>query len=189
MRNNKIIAVVSAYGTMTESDKRYMVLIHADNAEELKGKLQAFLCAETVRAMATPEIALELGPVDPKKVYDALALFTFPENMGERSVISVPELSTDYHVENPEILAQTSPDDDISAWREAIVMTDYGNECSGSSEFPSVVAIYDPNSERDQDGHPVLQKYTDSHHGTIMMTASDLDSHLLGWERHVIPVM
>ena len=118
----EIIGVVSAYGAMTECDNRYKVLIHAENAEEFNAKLKAFMCAETVRALSSHEIALELGPVDPKKVYAALEGFTLPEE-GEREVLEVPELRTDY--------------------------------C----------------------------------HGTIKMTASELAGHLLGWDRHVIPVM
>lgn len=189
MENNRIIGIVSAYGAMTESDNRYRVLIHAESGEEFNAKFKAFMLGETVRAMTTPEISHDLGTVDAKKVFEALAQFTFPEGEGERTILTVPELCTDYHIENPEIPAKASPEDDFSAWREAIVMADYGMECCGPSEFPSVVAIYDPVSEKDEDGNPVLAEYTDYHHGTIRMTPSELSSFLLGWERQVIPVM
>lgn len=189
MKQKQIIAVVSAYGVMTENDNRYKVLIHAGNEEEFIAKFKAFMLGETVRARSNPEIAGELGHIDPKKVYEAIAGLRFPEEEGERVVMEVSELCTDYHVENPEIIAQTSPDDDISAWRNAIIMTEFGTECLGHSEFPSVVALYDPASEKDEEGNAILQEYTDLHHGTLMMTSSELESHLLGWERHIIPVM
>lgn len=127
--------------------------------------------------------------MDPSKVYEAVANFVLPEEEGKRGVIEVLELCTDYHVENPEIIAQTSPDDDPSKWREAIVMTEHGMECCEKSEFPSVVAVYDPASDLDEEGNPRLEEYTDNYHGTIMMTSTELQSHLLGWDRHVIPVV
>lgn len=188
MGNNKIIGVVSAYGAMTECDNRYRALIYAENAEEFNAKLKAFMLEETVRAMSAPEIAREIGPVNPVKVYEALAEFTFPEE-GKREVMEVLELNTDYHVENPALTSQGDVDIDRSSWKNAIVMTEYGMECSGPSEFPSVVAIYDPASEKDEAGKPVLTEYTDNYQGTIMMAPSELESHLLGWERHVVPVM
>lgn len=188
MKNSKFLGVVSAYGTMTECDNRYRVLINAENAEEFDAKLKAFMCAEAVRAMTSREISDEIGPVDPKRVYEALSGFTFPEE-GGREVIEVPELCTDYHVENPSLQTQADSDIDPSAWREAIVMTEYGMECCGPSEFPSVVAIYDPASEKDEKGQPLLEEYTEPHHGTIIMTSSQITGHLLGWDRHVIPVM
>lgn len=58
MKNKKIIGVVSAYGAMTESHNRYRVLIHAENDEEFTAKLRAFMCAETVRARATPNLSV-----------------------------------------------------------------------------------------------------------------------------------
>ena len=189
MQRKQIIAVISAYGVMSESDNHYRVLIHAENEEEFKSKLKAFMLGETERACSNSEIARELGTVNPQVVYEAIASLDFPEEEGSRIVLEVPELCTDYHVENPEIIAQTSPDDDISAWRNAIIMTEFGTECFGRSEFPSVVAVYDPASEKDEEGNAILQEYTDLHHGTLMMTSSELESHLLGWERHIIPVM
>ena len=188
MGNDKIIGVVSAYGAMTECDSRYRALIYAENAEEFNAKLKAFMCAETVRAMSAPEIAREIGRVNPAKVYETLAEFSLPEE-GEREVIEVSELSTDYHVENPAFTSQEGVDVDPSSWKNAIVMTEYGMECFGPSEFPSVVALYDPASEKDEEGNAILQEYTDLHHGTLLMTSSELESHLLGWERHVIHVM
>ena len=188
MKKNKIIGVVSAYGAMTECDNRYRALIYAENAEEFNSKLKAFMCAVTVRAMSTPEIARKIGRVNPAKVYEALAEFTLPEE-GEREVIEVSELCTDYHVENIAFTSQEGVDIDPSSWKNAIVMTEYGMECFGPSEFPSVVAIYDAASEKDEEGNPVLVQYSDPHHGTIEMTGSELASHLLLWDRHVVPVM
>lgn len=188
MKNKRFIGIISAYGPMTESDSRYRVLIHAESAEEFDAKLKAFMCAETVRAMTTREISRGIGQVNPARVYEALRGFTFPEE-GEREVIEVSELSTYYHVENPSLQTQADADIDPSAWREAIVMTEYGMECFGQSEFPSVEAIYDPASEKDEEGNPVLEEYSDPQLGTIMMTTSELTGHLLGWERHVVPVM
>lgn len=188
MKNQKLIGVVSAYGTMTECDNRYRVLIHAENADEFDAKLKAYMCAETVRAMTTREISDEIGQINPAKVCEALIGFTFPEE-GEREVMEVPELCTDYHVENPSLQTQADPDIDPSEWRQAIVMTEYGMECFGPSEFPSVVAIYDPVDEQDEEGNPVIEEYTDPHHGTLIMTSSQISSHLLGWDRHVVPVM
>lgn len=173
---------------MTECDNRYRVVIQAENAEEFNAKLKAFMCGETVRAMTTPEISGEIGPVDPAKVYEALDGFTFPEE-GKREVIEVAELSTDYHVENPSIPTHGEDDVDPSAWRNAIVMTAYDIECHGQSEFPSVVDVYDLASEIDEEGKPILISYSDNYHGTIYMTGSELSSHLLCWDRHVIPVM
>lgn len=188
MIKKRIIGVVSAYGAMTECDNRYRVLIHAESAEEFDAKLKAFLCSETVRAMTIPEIVSELGQVSPGKVYESVAGFVFPEE-GEREVIEVPELSTDYHVENPSLDSQAEEEIDPSGWRRAIVMTEYGTECYGPSEFPSVTAIYDPASEKDENGNTILQEYHDPRQGTVAMTASKLSSYLLGWARHVVPVM
>lgn len=189
MKQKQIIAVISAYGVMTENDPHYRVLIHAGNAEEFIAKFKGFMLGETVRARSNPEIARELGPIDPTKVYDAIAGLDFPEEEGSREVVEVSELCTDYHVENPSLVSQTDENIEPSAWKNAIVMTDYGSECYGHSEFPSVVALYDPASEKDKDGNAILQEYTDLHHGTLMMTSSEIESHLLGWERHMVPVI
>lgn len=189
MQKTKMIAVVSAYGIMTESDSRYRMVIFARDEEEFDAKLKAFMCAETVRAMSTPELAVELGHVDAAKVYAALDGYTIPREEGEREVIEVPELCTDYHLENVPLITPGGEYVDPSGWKSAIVMTEYDMECFGPSEFPNVMAIYDPASETDENGNPVLIEYSDPCNGTVVMTASALESFLLGRDRLIVPVM
>lgn len=186
----RITAALSAYGVMTEeSGRRYLALIQASDADELKTKLQAFLCSEVVRAKVTPEISKELGPIDSTKVFDSLADFELPDTPGTRDVFTVSELSTDYHVENIDNTLCPDFQTNRPGGSRAILMTEYSLECWGQSEFPSVKQIYDAASEVDENGQPILTNYSDDFHGNIYMTASELDSFLLCRDPVTVPVI
>lgn len=185
----RITAALSAYGAMTEPDRRYLAFFRAADIEEFKAKLHAFLCSEVVRAQTTPEISEQLGPFDSTKVFDSLAEFELNDEPYTRDVITIGELSTDYHIEyyDPNVC----PDFQANrpGFPRAILMIDSSQEYCYKSEFPSVMQIYDAASEVDENGNPVLVDYSDDFHGTIYMTASELNSFLLCRDPVEVPVI
>lgn len=189
MFQKKIIAVISAYGLMTDSDNRYRVLILADNIAEFAGKFKTFLCSETVKAMSTPEISKKLGIINPSKVYEAISRVSYPEREGDREVISIPELCTDYHIENPNLIIGQSSNDDMSKWKKAVILTDCWQETCRTTEFPDVLAILDRSLDIDEEGNPILITHSDGGDGTVVMTNSDLCCHLMGWNSYIVPIM
>ena len=189
MERQKLTIVVSAYGEMTSSDNCYLAFIHADNGEELAAKFKTFMCWETVRAMTTPHIAAKLGLVEASKVYAALQDIEFPANKGERVVVTVSELSTDYHLECPDTVLMEDERVYLPSCRKAIVMTDYRHDSDPRPEFQSVMAFYDLASELNEDGSLRRQVHEDHRDGILIMTDTELQSHFLGWDRYVVTVM
>ena len=195
-----ILGVVSAFGSMSEADSRYRVVIRGNEVSHLRKGLECFLEKEFQRAIETEDIMEELDnpdiqPLEIKneiseavssEIKDGLgADHSMKKLDGERMVLSLPSLLTDYHVEI-RIIDKTS---EWATCPEMIVMTVYSQECMGNAEFPDTIALIDPASETDEDGKTIKVDYVDNFHGQLSMRGSELNNFLLGSDRHILKVI
>ena len=201
MENEKmILGVVSAYGTMSEPGSRYRVVIRGKDVSDLKKGLEYFLKKEFRRAMETEEIREELDNLDlqpweinneiskavSSELKDGIMEADFMKNLdGERKIISLPSLLTDYHVE----IRMIDKPSELAFCKEMIVVTAYGHECMGEEEFPDIISLINPASETDEEGKPIKVDYIDNFHGRIGMRGSELNNFLLGSESHNLKVI
>ena len=131
-----IIIAVSAYGAMSDSTSRYRAVIVADTQEEFMGKLRAFFVNEVNRAKNIEELSdSEISEiVIPDEIVAPVP--------GEREIIPVPVLGTDYHIETPLSEIVNDHVDENEACRNAYVLTSYKRGfCCEESEFPDAMAV------------------------------------------------
>lgn len=157
-----ILGVVSAYGTMSDADSRYRIVIRGNDESDLKGGIKYFLTKEFQRSKESEEIMEELEELDfqPWEIdnqiskavkeglkslvpYDSKKEITDNDPYYNREIISLLPLLTDYHVEIFEI----DKDSELSSCPEFVVMTGYDVECMGYSEFAHVERLGDPTQE------------------------------------------
>ena len=157
-----ILGVVSAYGTMSDADSRYRVVIRGNDVSELRKGLEYYLKEEFRRAKESEEIMEELEELDlqpweidnyvsnaVKEGIESLSLCDSKKEIKDydpysgRGVISLLPLLTDYHVEIFEI----NKDSELSSCNEMTVITCYDKECMGESEFAHVERLGKPAKE------------------------------------------
>ena len=201
MENGKmILGVVSAYGTMSDADSRYRVIIRGNDVSELRKGLEYYLKKEFRRAKESEEIMEELEELDLQpweiknevseavrsELKDGSPVASFMKKLdGERKVITISSLLTDYHVE----IRLIDKNSELTTCPEMIVMSAYSHECMGEAEFPDIIALINPASETDEEGNPIKVDYTDNFHSHISMRGSELNKFLLGSDRHILKVI
>ena len=170
-----ILGVISAYGTMSEADSRYRMIIRGNDVSELRKGLEYYLKKEFQRAKESNEILEELEELDLQpweikneiseavgsQIKDGLPIaYVMKKLDGERIVISLSSLLTDYHVE----IRTIDKTSELTSCHEMKVLTAYGSECMGEAEFPDIIALINPASETDEEGKPGKIDYIgDSH--------------------------
>ena len=136
MDKQTIFLTVSAYGAMSDSTSRYRAVIVANNPDELNGKLHDFFVNEINRAKNIEDLSdsdiTEIVIPDKIKIPQ-------PE---EHEIIAIPELATDYHIEDPVSEVINGDVDENHMCRNAYVFTAYKRGfCCEESEFPNAMAV------------------------------------------------
>lgn len=136
MSKQSIVLTVSAYGAMSDSSSRCRAVIVAGTPEEFMGKLREFFANEVNRAKNIEE--LSDSQITEIAIPDE---FVIPQP-GNREVVPVPELATDYHIESPQTEIVNDRVDEIRACHDAYVFTAYKRGfCCEESEFPDTMAV------------------------------------------------
>ena len=163
---------------------------------ELRKGLEHYLKKEFRRAKESEEIMeeleeLDLQPWEIKNEVSKAVLSELKDGLqvakldGERKVISLSSLLTDYHVE----IRTIDKTSELANCLEMTVITAYGCECMGDAEFPDVIDLINPASETDEEGNPIKIEYADNFHGKISMRGSELNNFLLGSDSHILKVI
>lgn len=132
----KVILAISAYGAMSDSTSRYRAVIVANTPEEFRGKLRDFFVneikhAKTIEGLSDSEITEAKIPEE----------ILIPQP-GDREIIPIPELATDYHIENPMSEIKNDHVDENHVSRNAYVFSSYKRGfCCEESEFPDAMAV------------------------------------------------
>ena len=191
-----ILGVVSAYGSMSDADSRYRIVIRGNDVSELRKGLEYYLKKEFHRAKESKEIMeeleeLDLQPWEIKNEVSKAVLSELKDGLhvakldGERRVISLSSLLTDYHIE----IRTIDKTSELASCPEMTIITAYGSECMGDAEFPDVIDLINPASETDEEGNPIKIEYADNFHGKISMRGSELNNFLLGSDSHILKVI
>ena len=136
MSKKSIILTISAYGAMSDPTTRYRAVIVANTQEEFRGKLRDFFVNEVNRAKTVEDFS------DSKITEIVITDKIIIPIPGDREIITIPELGTAYHIENP--LSEIVYDhiDENHPGRNAYVFTSYKyGFCCEESEFPDAMAI------------------------------------------------
>ena len=163
-----ILAVVSAYGIMSEPESRHLTVIKAGDAESLKASLMEFLRAEMKRALNDAEIMETLETLEEESALAQVDLSEMSIEEGGMDVVPVMDLSTDYHLEYA--VYENNPG--LADAEEFVVMV----EKEGPDEFASVMMILD---RRDD-----AAEYVECSGGApVYGSQSEIAEQLLSWDR------
>ena len=165
------LAVVSAFGLMSEPGRRYQTVIKASDGDSLKKNFKEYLKSEIKRAQSDEAIMESLEKIDLESAIEAVDLSGMDIQDGGLDVVQVMYLLTDYHLEY-KVYPSDSP---IADADEYIVMLD---GC-GPDEFATVAHIFNP---RDEEQCEACSS-DDSENGIVRGPESEVAEQLLGWER------
>lgn len=152
MENNSImkIAAISAYGTISLTGKRYQAILLYQDIDDLKNKLKTYIGIDFLMGCMIQGIYEELADLNPietvqyikEEVEEAISLGV----EGNRMVISLPEILTDFHIE---FLGDVGEGEKwlLDSEEAGIVAIDIPEGCAGSGEFLQVVQLENPNED------------------------------------------
>lgn len=175
-----LLAVVSAYGAMSEPDSRYRIIIKPTDRADLEAKFRKYIESEINRALGDEEIMDTLEELDPEEVMECLDLSELSMCADARDVIAVMGLGTDYHLEYVKV---TTDAVDADA-EEFIVMTGCGYEGCGPAEFPEVIQVF--SSDMEESEQRQVHNYCGDPDRVIIGTTPEIFEELIGCDRHLL---
>ena len=148
MKSNMKIVVISTYGTISMSGKKYEAILLYQDIADLKNKLKMFICMNFMMGTMVQDIQEELSHLNPFETLENIKAEVeevfYAGLEDDRLVISLPEIFTDFHIE---FLGEIGKEEKwlLDSEEAGIMAIDIPEGYPGAGEFLQVVQLENPN--------------------------------------------